>query len=219
MGNLKEGQAVQRGQTIGTMGNSGTSTGTHLDYRVKSNNGWEDPRQFMNTAAAKDEITSLDAFLQKRTTTPGGDVAGKVKPLYVNQILSEDIGRFELTNEEFKKLKAQPGVDTKVSTMYSLEKFKKDTTAYTGDQFVTYLQKALSQKDDPATRKAILQMAVYTGKLDDDTFKSGIFSDAAGYDMLQEYFDDPSTLISEIKKNMQASGYEIPEKKIVNPME
>lgn len=58
-------------------------------------------------------------------------MAGKVKPLYVNQILSEDIGRFELTNEEFKKLKAQPGVDTKVSTLYSLEKFKKDTTAYT----------------------------------------------------------------------------------------
>lgn len=84
---------------------------------------------------------------------------------------------------------------------------------------MTYLQKALSQKDDPATRKAILQMAVYSGKLDDDIFQPGIFNDAAGYDMLQEYFDDPKTLISEMKKNMIASGYEIPEKKIVNPME
>jgi hypothetical protein len=37
--------------------------------------------------------------------------------------------------------------------------------------------------------------------------------------MLQEYFDDPKTTIEEMKKNMQAAGYQLPEKKIVNPME
>lgn len=100
-----------------------------------------------------------------------------------------------------------------------MEKFKKNTDVYIGDKFVSYLEKLFSKNDDPKKRKGILQMAVYTGKLDDDTFKSGTFSDAAGYDMLQEYFDDPKTLISEMKKNMLASGYEIPEKKIVNPME
>ncbi len=47
--NVKEGQEVQAGDLIGGMGNTGNSTGPHLDYRVKQNGEWVDPKQFFGT--------------------------------------------------------------------------------------------------------------------------------------------------------------------------
>ena len=43
---VKEGEKVQRGQTLGGVGNTGRSTAAHLHYEVKRNNKTLDPRQF-----------------------------------------------------------------------------------------------------------------------------------------------------------------------------
>ena len=40
---LKKGQPVARGQVVGFSGNSGNSTGPHLDYRIKVNGKYVDP--------------------------------------------------------------------------------------------------------------------------------------------------------------------------------
>jgi len=206
---FREGQAIQKGQTIGTMWNTWSSTNVHLDYRVQSERWWEDPRQFMsNTVDTKDEIATLDSFLQKRSSTPGGNITSKVKPPYVNQIIQEDIGRFELSTEEFKKLTEIPGanVDSKITTKYRLEKFaQKDTAQYSSDDMVDVLRKLFDKNE--WSEASILQMAVYTWKLDDWIFENGIFNDGYGYDMLQEYFDDPDDTIKEIKKNLEANWY------------
>lgn len=54
------------------MGNSGTSTNVHLDYRVQSERGWEDPRAYItNNSENPDEITGLDSYLSKRNSTGG----------------------------------------------------------------------------------------------------------------------------------------------------
>jgi murein DD-endopeptidase MepM/ murein hydrolase activator NlpD len=44
----KTGQRVQRGQTIGTLGSSGRSTGPHLHYEVRSGSSSQDPTKFLD---------------------------------------------------------------------------------------------------------------------------------------------------------------------------
>jgi len=44
---VKKGQAVNRGEIIGYMGNSGRSTGYHLHYEIKKNNKRIDPFSYM----------------------------------------------------------------------------------------------------------------------------------------------------------------------------
>ena len=43
---VKKGEKVNRGQTLGGVGNTGRSTAAHLHYEVKRNNKTLDPRQF-----------------------------------------------------------------------------------------------------------------------------------------------------------------------------
>lgn len=47
----KTGQLVQRGQTIGTLGSSGRSTGPHLHYEVRSGGRSLDPAKFLDAGA------------------------------------------------------------------------------------------------------------------------------------------------------------------------
>jgi hypothetical protein len=52
--NLKQGQTVKEGQTIGIMGSTGYSTGAHLHYEVKNDNGaYLNPVDFLKGADGK----------------------------------------------------------------------------------------------------------------------------------------------------------------------
>jgi murein DD-endopeptidase MepM/ murein hydrolase activator NlpD len=44
---VRPGQIVKKGQVIGVMGTSGMSTGIHLHYAVKDEDGWVDPKPFL----------------------------------------------------------------------------------------------------------------------------------------------------------------------------
>ena len=48
---VKRGQRVVRGQTIGLVGNTGRSTGSHLHYEVRQGNRTVDPMKFLQIAA------------------------------------------------------------------------------------------------------------------------------------------------------------------------
>lgn len=80
-----------------------------------------------------------------------------------------------------------------------------DTAQYSSDQMVDVLRKLFDKNE--GNESAILQMALYTGKLDTGIWENGLFNDGAGYDMLQEYFDDPDETMSQIRKNLGQYGY------------
>jgi murein DD-endopeptidase MepM/ murein hydrolase activator NlpD len=42
---IRRGARVQQGQLIGRVGKTGTATGPHLDYRLRKNGGFVDPRR------------------------------------------------------------------------------------------------------------------------------------------------------------------------------
>jgi len=62
---IRAGVRVKQGQVIGYVGASGWATGPHLDYRVKQNGQWIDPRRLRVEAAPPIAADQRDAY---RTT-------------------------------------------------------------------------------------------------------------------------------------------------------
>lgn len=59
------GQTVSQGEVIGTMGNSGMSTGPHLHYEVMIGTQLVDPIKFLNMAGPDGSIQNLATTLQR----------------------------------------------------------------------------------------------------------------------------------------------------------
>lgn len=206
---FEPGQVIQEWQMIGTMGNSWSSTKVHLDYRVQSQRWWEDPRTFM-TKESPNEITNIDTYVSMRNSTWGGNVISKVKPAYASSIIESDIGKFELSGDELKKLQNMPGanIDTKVITKYKMEELStKRFQSLEGKDFVSYLDTLMTNTSDEALQKFILQSAIYSGKVEWDLWTPGLFRDGAGYNVLQKYFDNPKQVMEELRANLIKMGY------------
>ena len=56
---VNRGETVKRGQMIGTVGNTGASTGPHLHYEVLYRNRQVDPMSFMDLTMGADEYKAM----------------------------------------------------------------------------------------------------------------------------------------------------------------
>jgi len=63
---VKEGQKINRGHVIGTLGNSGRSTGPHLHYEVLINNKAVNPVYFFNNDISPEEYDKMLQLLSKK---------------------------------------------------------------------------------------------------------------------------------------------------------
>lgn len=63
---VKEGQKVNRGETIGLLGNTGRSTGPHLHYEVRMHNKAVNPIYFFNNDISVEEYDKMLVAYQKK---------------------------------------------------------------------------------------------------------------------------------------------------------
>jgi murein DD-endopeptidase MepM/ murein hydrolase activator NlpD len=55
---VKKGQFIKKGQSVGTVGSSGLSTGAHLHYEVRKNDKLKDPLAYFYTYLTDNLIAS-----------------------------------------------------------------------------------------------------------------------------------------------------------------
>lgn len=62
---LKTGKRVRQGETIGYVGSTGYATGPHLDFRMKKNGSYVNPRKVISPRSGPVPKSQMEAFLQK----------------------------------------------------------------------------------------------------------------------------------------------------------
>ena len=205
--NYKEWQAIQKGQLIGTMWNTGTSTGVHLDYRVKSNRWWEDPRAFMSKTgkwAENVNFTSVADFNKSTVTHKVSKISNEtannlvIQDMWDNKIGSKNISQM-LKNDSI----SQELVDDYTNITYWMQFY----TNRTDDQIVAALKEIDFENRSKSARDDELLQIAMAGKLndwDDDLFEWGYFDiDENGYEEIDEYFDDVHKSIKEANERAE----------------
>ncbi|MEH7760054.1 phage tail tape measure protein [Bacillus pumilus] len=104
--NVKAGQKVQAGQTLGKMGSTGHSTGTHLHMQIEKNGKPIDPEAYMQQIGS--DLSSSDAERQQAISQAKSDLLGLEGDLSSVKDQIQDL-QYELVQsklDEFEKRKS-----------------------------------------------------------------------------------------------------------------
>lgn len=202
VGNYQEWQAIQKGQLLWTMWNTWTSTWVHLDYRVKSDRWWEDPRTFMTKAWDWKESGLLfeTSFDYINSTIP--NVAKKITPETWAKIVISDMQSFNLPKDKLKQLSQLWKIsDDLLSDYTSISLANQYWSTLTDDQIVSELKQTdFSNMNDEEKLTELVELAL-AWKLkdgDDELFEWGFLDiDEPWYEAIEEHFDDVSKSIKE----------------------
>jgi len=209
--NYKEWQAIQKGQLIGTMWNTGTSTGVHLDYRVKSDKWWEDPRNYLTKKwDKKSEGLLFDNSFDYLNSTIS-NVAKKISTDTAEKIMISDMESFDMPKTKIKQLQDLWKIDNDLVNEYNSLKRSKNISTLSDDVIVEKLWKIdFANMSDEQRLKALVDLAL-AWKLnywDDELFEWGWLDfDEPWYEAIVDYFDDvqasmesANNIATEIKK-------------------
>ncbi|MGX9721744.1 phage tail tape measure protein [Bacillus pumilus] len=104
--NVKAGQKVQAGQTLGKMGSTGRSTGTHLHMQIEKNGKAIDPEAYMQQIGS--DLSSSEAERQQAISQAKSDLLGLEGDLSSVKDQIQDL-QYELVQsklDEFEKRKS-----------------------------------------------------------------------------------------------------------------
>jgi hypothetical protein len=217
--NYKEWQAIQKGQLIGTMWNTGTSTGVHLDYRVKSDRWWEDPRNYMSKKWDKTENinyeTVEDYFKDTRTKK-----FAKVSREQMEKVLFDDVhnkkfkfsykdkdGHTQISDELTSFIKSWVLNETDIKEYKQLANANKYSSIDI-NVIIPKLEKVQSRQ----SMISVLTSLAVNWQLDWELFEWAeefYIWDGDGYNAIQEYFPDK---VDEILKEARSNADTIKEK-------